>query len=470
MVMGEETLQTELLVIGAGTGGYSAAFRATDLGVKVTLVSDEERMGGVCLLRGCIPAKSLLQPARLMMEARRANIWGIAYEEPDVDIDKLRDWKNGVVDQLVNGLDSLRERRSIRMIQGRAVFESSNKVALRNSDMVSHIEFEHAVIATGSRPRSLQKDHFETGSRIMDASVALELENIPKRLLIVGAGYIGMEMGMIYASLGAEVTVVEMMDGILPGMDRDLVKPLQDSAKDMFDSIHVNTTVKSMDEHDDGVTVEFDNDEIESPQDFDYVLIAIGRDPSSDKLQLENTQVEIDDKGFIKVDAERRTTDDHIFAVGDVAGKPLLAHKAMHEGKIAAEVIAGQPAAFNVRCIPKVVFTEPEIAYCGLLEDAAREQGYEIEVGRFPWKASGRALTKGAPEGLTKIIFDARTERIIGMGITGSGAAELIAEGALAIEMGAVAHDLALTIHPHPTLSETIPEAAEVFLNQPLHV
>lgn len=470
MVMGEETLQTELLVIGGGTGGYSAAFRAADLGVKVTIVTDEPHLGGVCLHRGCIPAKALLQPARLMLEARRADFWGIAYEEPDVDIDKLRDWKNGVVERLVKGVESLNERRGIRMIQGRAVFESSNKVNLRDSDMVSHVEFDHAIIATGSRPKNLLNGGFKSGSRIMDAAVALELESIPETLLIVGGGYIGVEMGMIYTALGTRVTLIEITGDLMPGVDRDLVKPLTDNADEMFETIYTHTTLASMEEDDDGVTVEYEGDGPDGTHTFDRVLVAIGRQPSSDKLQLENTQVELDEKGYIKVDAERRTTDDSLFAVGDVAGKPLLAHKSIREGKVAAEVIAGQPAAFDVRCIPEVVFTEPEIAYCGLMEDQAREQGYDIEVSKFPWKASGRALTKGAPEGLTKLIIEAETGRILGVGIVGSGAAELIAEGALAIEMGAVARDLALTIHPHPTLSETLAEAAEVFLNKPIHI
>ncbi|NDJ85157.1 MAG: dihydrolipoyl dehydrogenase [Chloroflexi bacterium] len=469
MVMGEETLQTELLVIGGGTGGYSAAFRAADLGVKVALVNDEKRLGGVCLHRGCIPAKSLLQPARLMMEARRADDWGVAFADPSIDVEKLRSWKDGVVDKLVNGLETLSERRDIRIVRGHAVFESSNQVRLRNPDMVSNVEFEHAIIATGSRPIALPGTEFKSDSRIMDSATALGLPEIPETLLIVGGGYIGLEMGMIYASLGSRITLVELLDGLLPGTDRELVKPVAQEAAGMFEAIHLNTSVESLQEETDGVLVEFNGDVGDEQQKFDRVLIAIGRQPSTDKLQLENTDVELDDHGFIRVDAERRTTEEHIFAVGDAAGKPLLAHKSMHEGKIAAEVIAGKPASFDVRCIPKVIFTEPELALCGLSEEDAHEQGYAVEIGRFPWRASGRALTKGAPDGLTKIVFDAESGRVLGVGIVGSGAAELIAEGALAIEMGAVAHDLALTIHPHPTLSETISEAAEAFLEKPIH-
>ncbi len=468
MVMGEETMQADLLVIGSGTGGYAAAFRAADLGLKVALVSDEKRLGGVCLHRGCISAKSLLQPARLMMEARRADDWGIVFNKPDIDVDKLRDWKDRVVDQLVSGLETLGEQRDIRIIHGYAVFESSTKVNLRNSDMISNVEFEHAIIATGSRPIALPGTEFKSGGRIMDAAGALELPEIPKKLLIVGGGYIGLEMGMIYAALGSQITLIEMLDGLLPGRDRELVAPIAKSAEEMFEAVHLNTKATSLEESDDHVTVTFEGD-IEGEYEFDRVLVAIAREPSTDKIQLENTNVELDDDGFIRVNVERRTTDEHIFAVGDVTGKPLLAHKSMREGKVAAEVIAGQPAAFDVRCIPKVIFTEPEMAWCGLMEDEAREQGYDVEVGRFAWRASGRALTKGAPEGLTKIMFDAETGRVLGMGIVGSGAAELIAEGALAIEMGAVARDLSLTIHPHPTLSETIAEAAEAFLEKPIH-
>jgi dihydrolipoamide dehydrogenase len=297
----------------------------------------------------------------------------------------------------------------------------------------------------------------------------LGLPEIPETLLIVGGGYIGLEMGMIYAALGSRITLVELLDGLLPGTDRDLVKPVAQEAAGMFEAIHLNTSVETLQEETDGVLVEFNGDVGDEQQKFDRVLIAIGRQPSTDKLQLENTDVELDDQGFIRVDAERRTTEEHIFAVGDAAGKPLLAHKSMHEGKVAAEVIAGKRASFDVRCIPKVIFTEPELALCGLSEEDAHEQGYAVEIGRFPWRASGRALTKGAPDGLTKIVFDAESGRVLGVGIVGSGAAELIAEGALAIEMGAVAQDLALTIHPHPTLSETISEAAEAFLEKPIH-
>jgi dihydrolipoamide dehydrogenase len=333
--------------------------------------------------------------------------------------------------------------------------------------MVSHVEFDHAIIATGSRPNRLPDTAYEPDSRIMDAAVALKLAVIPETLLIVGGGYVGLELGMIYASLGSRVTLMEKMDRVLPDRDHDLVAPVEKAADEMFDRILANSEVTGLTEDEDGVTVKIKGDESEHR--FDHVMVAIGRQPSTDKLGLENTKVELDEQKFIKVDAERRTTDSNIFAVGDVAGRPLLAHKSIHEGKVAASVIAGKPEAFDVRCIPHVIFTEPEIAYCGLMEDEARQQGYKVEVGRFSWRASGRALTKGAPEGLTKIVFDSRTERVLGVGIVGSGASELIAEGVLAIEMGAVAYDLAATIHPHPTLSETIGEAAEDFIDQSIH-
>lgn len=470
MVMGEQTRQTELLVIGGGSSGYAAAFRAAEMGLQVTLVTDEPRLGGVCLHRGCIPSKALLHATNLLDSAHTAREWGISFGEPEIDLDQLRTWKDKVVDQLVGGLGTLSDRHDIDVIQGRAVFEEPDKVRLQDAEEIALVEFEHAIIATGSRPIPLPGTQFESGNRIMDAAAALQLSDIPESLLIVGGGYIGLEMGMVYAALGSQITVVEMMDGLLPGTDRDLVKPLARRAENLFDAIHLNTKVTAIEEHDDGVSLEFEGEADVSEQQFDRVLIAIGRQPNTENLGLENAGVEVDDAGFVVVDEQRRTTSEHIFAVGDVVGEPMLAHKAMHEGKVAAEVIAGEPAAFDVRAVPAVVYTHPEIAWCGLSEDDAQEQGYEVEVGHFPWRASGRALTMSAPEGLTKIVFEAETGRVLGVGIVGQGAAELIAEGALAVEMGAVARDLALTIHPHPTLTETLAEAAEVFLGQPTHI
>jgi dihydrolipoamide dehydrogenase len=471
MVMGEETLQTELLVIGGGSGGYAAAFRAAELGIEVTLVTDEEQLGGVCLNRGCIPAKALLQVVKLMNEAREAKEQGLTFNDPEVDLESLKEWKNSVVNQLTTGLESLSKRHEINVIQARATFEDSNKVRLQGAD-ITHVEFDYAVIATGSQPLSLpdMDMKFETGSRIMDADIALALPDIPEKLLVVGGGYIGIEIGMVYASLGSQITLVEMMGELLPGKDRDLIKPLAKEAEERYAAIHLNTTVVSIEEDENGVTVELEGDVEETSQKFDRVLIAIGRKPSSQEIGLENTSVETDEDGFIIVDEELRTADKHIFAVGDVAGKPLLAHKATHQGLIAAEVIAEEPAAFDVRCVPAVVYTDPEVAWCGLLDGQAEEKGYQVKVARFPWKASGRALTLNSPGGLTKIVFDAETERVLGVGIVGRGAAELIGEAVLAVEMGAVAQDLALAIHPHPTLSETFSEAADVFLGKPLHI
>lgn len=467
MVMGEETLQAELLIIGGGSGGYAAAFRAAEMGSQVVLVTDEERLGGVCLHRGCIPSKALLEATKLIGTARQASAWGLKFDEPEIDLDQLRTWKDDIVAQLVDGLGSLSEQHDIKLIQGYAEFEESNKVRLQDAE-IAHIEFEHAIIATGSRPIALPDVEFRPNRRVMDAAAALELPDIPETLLIVGGGYIGLEMGMVYAALGSRVTLVEMMEGLLPGTDRDLVKPLARRAEELFAAVHLNTRVTALEESDDGVSLEFDGEAVE-PQQFDRVLIAIGRQPNTENLGLENTGVKVNDAGFIDVNEQCRTAAEHIFAVGDVVGEPMLAHKAMHEGKIAAEVIAEKPAAFDARAVPAVVYTDPEVAYCGLMEDEASQQGYEIKVGRFPWRASGRAVTKGSPEGLTKIVFDAATDRVLGIGIVGRGAAELIAEGALAVEMGALADDLALTIHPHPTLTETISEAAEVFLGKPIH-
>jgi dihydrolipoamide dehydrogenase len=372
------------------------------------------------------------------------------------------------VDRLVNGLEVLSDRRDVKLIEARAVFESSERVRLQGAD-VARVQFEHAILATGSRPISLPGTEFQQDSRVMDAAAALELIDIPDTLLVVGGNYVGLELGSVYAALGSRVTLVEMMDGLLPGTDRDLVRPLARRAEKIFENVHLNTKVTSLEENKEGVAATLTNDE-EDQRQFTRVLVAIGRSPNSQEIGLENTQVEIDENGFVKVDDERRTADERIFAVGDLVGGPMLAHKAMHEGKIAAETIAGEPAAFDVRCIPAVVYTDPEIAWCGLTEDEAREQGRSVGVGRFPWRASGRALTMGESEGLTKMVFDADTERVLGVGIVGQGAEQMIAEGALAVEMGALAEDLALTVHPHPTLSETESEAAEAFLGIATHI
>jgi dihydrolipoamide dehydrogenase len=468
--MGEQTLQTEVAVIGGGPGGYAAAFRAADLGLEVALINQEERLGGVCLLRGCIPAKVLLEVADLIYDSRRAGSWGLNYGEVEIDIEALREQKNLVIDRLVNGLGQLADQRDIQLIHARAVFEGPDQVRLQGEADVSHVKYDHAILASGSSPTSLPGVEFSDGGRIMSSKGALALPEIPESLLVVGAGYIGVELGSAYAILGSQVTVVEMMDRILPGVERDLVKHLRRRLREVYKAIHLNTTVESLEEHDDGVTVQFEGDVDEKEQTFDRVLIAIGRSAMSHDLGLENTDIEVDEDGFIIVDEQQRTGEEHVFAVGDVVGPPMLAHKAMYEGKIAAEVIVGEPAAFDVRCIPAVIYTDPQIAWCGLTEEEAAEQGRDTGVGSFPWTASGRALTMGETTGLTKIVFDAETERVLGVGIVGRGAENMIAEGALAIEMGAVAQDLALTVHPHPTLSETQAEAAEAFLGLATHI
>lgn len=469
MVMGEQTLETEVAVIGGGPGGYAAAFRAADMGLEVTLVNQEERLGGVCLLRGCIPAKVFLEMSTLIHDGREARSWGLEYGELEIDVDALRERKDLVIDRLVNGLERLAEQRDVQVIQARAVFEASDQVRLQGEADVSHVKYGHAILASGSTPIPLPGTEFSEGSRIMSSKGALALPEIPESLLVVGAGYNGVELGSAYAIMGSRVTMVEMTDEILPGVDRDLVKHLARRLRRECEAIHLNTMVESVEEHEDGVTVTLKGDVDEPGQTFDRVLVAIGRRPNSQDIGLEKTGVQVDEDGFVVVDEERRTDDEHIFAAGDVVGGPMLAHKAMHEGKIAAEVIAGEPAAFDVRCIPAVVYTDPQVAWCGLKEVEAAEQGREIGVGTFPWAASGRALTMGATAGLTKIVFDAETERVLGVGIVGRGAEDMIGEGALAVEMGAVAQDLALTIHPHPTLGETEAEAAEAFLGLATH-
>lgn len=471
MVMGEFTQEAEVLVIGGGPGGYAAAFRAADLGLDVTMVNMEERPGGVCLFRGCIPSKTLLYVSELLHDAGRARQMGIEFGEPKVDLEKLRDWKNQVIDKLANGLVFLSKKRGVQLIQGRIGFEGSDVARLFDSNSeISHIKFRHAIIATGSLTTPLPGMEFKEGSRIMDSTGALELVDIPEKLLVVGGGYVGAEMGSVYATLGSKVTMVEMHHRLMPGADGDLVEPLAKKLKSLFHAIHHKTKVKSLLEHDDYVEAELEGEVEEPKQKFDRVLIAIGRYPNTKDLGLENTAVKVNERGFIVVDEKRRTTDEKIFAIGDVIGGEMLAHKAMYEGKVAAEVIAGQPSAFDVQAIPAVVFTDPQLAWCGLTEQEAKAQNRAVKVARFPWSASGRATSMGVSSGMTKIILDPVTERVLGVGIVGREAGEMISEGVLAIEMGAVAEDLALSIHPHPTLSEGEEEAAEAFLGSSTHI
>jgi dihydrolipoamide dehydrogenase len=407
--------------------------------------------------------------AELIYDADKAASMGISFGKPQIDLAGLRDWKGRVIDKMANGLVSLSERRGVQLINGRAEFESSDTVRLTDSE-VSRIKFRHAVLATGSRPIPLPGTQFKTGSKIMSSTGALALTDIPERLLVLGGGYVGLELGTVYAALGSRVTLVEFMDRLLPGVDQDLVQPLNKRLKSIFDQTHLKTKVISLAENDSRVDVTLEGDVDNPQQSFDRVLVAIGRSPASQSIGLENTKVKLDDKGFVIVDEQMRTSDDRIFAVGDVAGGMMLAHKATREGKIAAEVIAGQPSAFDVRAIPAVVYTDPQIAWCGLTEEDARREGRPVNVQRFPWKFSGRATTMGAPEGLTKILVDPDSGRILGVGIAGRDTEGLISEGVLAVEMGALAEDMALSIHPHPTLSETEGEAAEIFLGTATHI
>ncbi len=469
MVMGELIQETEVLVIGGGPGGYAAAFRAADLGLDVTLVDLSDRPGGVCLHRGCIPSKTYLFVTELMYDAAQAGSMGIMFDTPRIDLHGLRAWKKQVVDKMAGGLVSLADQRGVQLLKARVEFEAPNRVRLHGSD-VSHIKFRHAVIATGSHPTMPPGLVLKKGGRLMNSTGALELPDIPERLLVLGGGYVGLELGSVYATLGSRVTVVEMMDRLLAGVDTDLVKPLQRRLDNLFDAILLNTKVSGVQEQENGVAVTFEGDVAESRQTFDRILVATGRKPNTTNLGLEHTGVELDDRGFIKVDEQMCTTADNIYAIGDVIGGMMLAHKATREGKIAAEVIAGQPSAFDVRAIPAVVYTDPQIAWAGLTEEEARAARRPVKVQRFPWKFSGRATTMNAAEGLTKIIVDPETERILGMGIVGRDTEGLISEGVLAIEMGALAEDMALTIHPHPTLSETEAEAAEIFTGTATHI
>ncbi len=469
MVMGEMTQEVGIAVIGGGPGGYAAAFRAADLGYDVMVIDEAPRLGGVCLHRGCIPSKTLLYLSQLIHDAATSADLGIAFCEPEIDLDKVRGFKGQVVDRLADGLMRLAKQRGVQVVQGRAAFEDARTLRLQGADL-AHVKFDHAIIATGSRAIALPGTSFEPGGRIMSSTGALELHDVPERLLVVGGGYVGLELGSVYAALGGRVTVVEMMDRLIAQSDEDLARPLVRRIGEAFEAVYTGTKVAAMEEDASGVEVTFEGEIGEKDQRFDRVLVAVGRRPNSASLGLEHTKVEVDDRGFIRVDAQQRTADPRIFAIGDVVGGMMLAHKAMYEGRIAAEVIADLPAAFDAAAIPAVVYTDPALAWTGLTELEAREQGREVRVARFPWSASGRALTMDAPEGMTKIIADPETGRILGFGIVGRDAGEMIAEGVLAIEMGALVEDVALTIHAHPTLAETESEVAELFLGSATHL
>ena len=460
-----------IVIIGAGPGGYAAAFLAADLGMNVTLIDKEKNPGGVCLYRGCIPSKALLHVAKLINETHEAKDWGIEFTEPKIDLDKLRNWKNSVVAKMTGGLGILSKQRKINYIQGKANFLNSSSLKIKKENGVEeNLSFDKAIIATGSIIATIPSLQINS-NRILNSSTALDLPVIPKTLLVIGGGYIGLELGSVYSALGTKVSVVEMMPGLLPGADRDLVIHLSKRLEKSFDTIMLESKVVEMKEDPDGLLVKIQNKNNEIVEKkYDYVLMSIGRKPETSGLGLENTQVKINQRGWIIVNEQMRTDDPHIFAIGDIVGEPMLAHKASHEGRVAVEVIAGHKVAFEPKAIPAVVFTDPEIAWAGLTETQAREKEAKYEVVKFPWAASGRATTIGRSDGITKILVEPETQRILGIGICGPGAGELIAEGVLAIEMVANLTDLKLTIHPHPTLSETLMEAAEVFFGQSTHL
>jgi dihydrolipoamide dehydrogenase len=467
-----DTSNLHIAVVGGGPGGYAAAFLAADLGMRVTLIDPEVNPGGVCLYRGCIPSKALLHVAKLIEESHQAKNWGIEFGDPRIDVSRLRSWKEGVVKKLTGGLGTLSKQRSVKYIQGRAGFENSTTLRITKPDKTEEtLSFDRIILATGSRPAIIPSLSLES-PRMMDSTAALDLSDVPGTLLVVGGGYIGLELGTVYAALGTKVTVVEMLPGLLPGADRDLVLPLHKRLEKNFASILLNTTVATLREEPTGIRVAFkptaetQTASLPNEQVFDKVLVSVGRKPNSEIAGLENTSVTVSPRGFIDVNRQLQTDDPVIYAIGDVIGEPMLAHKASHEGRTAVEAIAGHKVAFEPNAIPAVVFTDPEIAWCGLTQTQAEKENREIKVAKFPWGASGRALTLDRTEGMTKLLIDPQTERVLGMGIVGAGAGELIAEGVLAIEMGALARDVALTIHPHPTLSETIMGAAEVFYGQ----
>jgi dihydrolipoamide dehydrogenase len=466
-----ETSQIKLAVVGAGPGGYAAAFLAADLGMNVTLIDPEVYPGGVCLYRGCIPSKALLHVAKLLEETQQAKNWGIDFPAPAVDLARLRSWKEGVVKKLTGGLGQLSKQRKVKYVQGRAAFENSTTLQVSKENGESEtLSFDKIILATGSRSAIVPALKIDS-PRMMDSTAALNLEDIPGSLLVVGGGYIGLELGSVYAALGTRVTVVEMLPGLLPGADRDLVLPLHKRLEKMFDTILLGTTVTSIREESNGLRATFDGKDIKEREKlFDRVLVSVGRKPNSEIPGLEKTQVQVGPRGFIQVNKQLQTNDPSIYAIGDVVGEPMLAHKASHEGRVAVEAVAGHKVAFEPQAIPAVVFTDPEIAWAGLTETQAEKENREIKVAKFPWGASGRAMTLDRPEGMTKLLVDPKTDRVLGVGIVGSGAGELIAEGVLAIEMAALASDVAMSIHPHPTLSETVMEAAEVFYGTSTHI
>ena len=467
---------TQLAVIGGGPGGYAAAFLAADLGLSVALIDPEENPGGVCVYRGCIPSKALLHVAKLVGESRQAKTWGIEFGGPKIDLAKLRGFKDGVVRRLTSGTGQLVKYRKVRYLRGLAELVDPHSLVVKlSAGGEDQLRFDHAIVATGSVaavPPALRVDD----PRVMDSTVALDLPDVPRSLLVVGGGYIGLELGTVYAALGSEVTVVEMTGSLLPGADQDLVEILAKRVRETMKAVLLNTRVSQLKPEPQGIRVTFDPSSETTggnpakEQLFDRVLVAVGRRPNASVPGLDRTRARLDERGFIAVDEQMRTAEPSIFAIGDVVGEPMLAHKASHEGRVAVEVIAGRNVAFQPRAIPAVVFTDPEVAWCGLTAAQAASVGRSVAIAKFPWAASGRAITLDRTDGLTKLLIEPETERILGVGLVGPNAGELIAEGVLAVEMGATASDLKLSIHPHPTLTETLMESAEVFFGQATHV
>jgi dihydrolipoamide dehydrogenase len=463
-----DPIKTEIVVVGAGPGGYAAAFYAADLGKKVILVEQDKKLGGVCLNRGCIPSKALLYATHGIVAAREAEHRGIAFTTPQVDLNKLRAWKDSILAKLSGGVAQLAKMRGVEIWNGRGYFEDSTTLRVESAEGQKFITYDQAIVAVGSK--AAMPKAFDLGNpRVMTSRGALEVEDVPENLLVIGGGYIGMELGTVYAALGSKVTLVEALEGILLGADPDLARPVQAYAKKAFKEVRVKTKVSKMSTSGKQIKVEMETDGKTIEELYDRVLVAVGRSSNTADLGLENTKVSLDEKAFIKVNDKQQTDDPAIYAIGDCAGGVLLAHKASREARVAVEVLTGQDSTFSDVIIPAVVFTDPEVAWCGLTEAEAKQKGTNIAVAKFPWAASGRALSFDRTDGLTKLIIDPETERILGVGIVGSGAGELIAEGVLAIEMGATAKDLALAVHPHPTLSETLMEAAEVYYGHATH-
>jgi dihydrolipoamide dehydrogenase len=454
-------LHAEVVVLGSGPGGYTAAFRAADLGKQTVLIERYAVLGGVCLNVGCIPSKALLHAARVVAEAEEMGHFGLSFGKPKIELDKLREWKNGVVEKSIRGLSGLAKQRKVTVVQGTGTFTSPRMIEVKTPDGVKKVSFDHAIIAAGSQSARIPGFPYDD-PRLMDSTGALEMKDIPKRLLVIGGGIIGLEMACVYDGLGAKVTVVELLDGLIPGADRDLIRPLQKRIEKRYEGIYLKTKVTKLEGQKDGLKATFEGENAPPPQVYDRVLLAVGRRPNGKAIAAEAAGVTVDERGFIAVDKQQRTNVPHIFAIGDIVGEPMLAHKASYEGKIAAEVIAGHKAAFDARTIPSVAYTDPEISWMGLTETQAKAQGIEIEKVSFPWAASGRARAMARDEGLTKLILDKKSHRLLGAGIVGPNAGELIAETVLALEMGADAADIALTIHSHPTLSETVMFAAEI--------